>query len=55
MCTDGAVDPGHGDSAGPIAQIAKLIEDGADAQAIVDRALAARTGDNVTAVLWRAE
>lgn len=34
--------------------LADLVQKGADAQAIVDNALRRRTGDNVTAIVWRA-
>lgn len=47
LVTDGAFDNHHDD---PLI-LAPLIEDGADAQDIVDRALALRTGDNVTAII----
>ena len=58
VMTDGAVDPAHSNSGSygvapvdPIADIVSLIDRGADAQDIVDRALAIPTGDNVTAIL----
>ena len=50
----GAVDPAHNygvTPVDPIADIVSLIDRGADAQYIVDRALAIPTGDNVTAIL----
>jgi serine/threonine protein phosphatase PrpC len=54
VCSDGAVDPGHGAAQANIDTIVRMIEDeDADAQDIVDRALAAKTGDNVTAILVR--
>lgn len=49
LVTDGAFENHHDD---PLI-LAPLIEDGADAQDIVDRALALRTGDNVTAIIMR--
>lgn len=49
LVTDGAFDNLHDD---PLI-LAPLIQDGADAQDIVDRALALRTGDNVTAIVLR--
>lgn len=49
LVTDGAFDNHHDDPR----MLASLIEDGADAQDIVDRALALRTGDNVTAIILR--
>lgn len=49
LVTDGAFDNHHDD---PLI-LAPLIDDGADAQDIVDRALALRTGDNVTAIILR--
>jgi serine/threonine protein phosphatase PrpC len=58
VMSDGAVDPAHNYGvtpvdpiADPIADIVSLIDRGADAQGIVDRALAIPTGDNVTAIL----
>jgi len=54
VCTDGAVDPGHGAPKTNIAAIVRMIEEeDADAQDIVDRALAVPTRDNVTAILVR--
>ena len=53
VATDGAFDPAHVSDSGSKA-VLDLVKAGKDAQAIVDRALAARTGDNITAILWRA-
>ena len=53
VCSDGAVDPGHIDAKDSIDSIVALVEAGGDAQEIVERALAAKTGDNVTAILVR--
>ena len=54
VCSDGAVDPGHGAAQANIDTIVRMIEDeDADAQDIVDRALAVPTRDNVTAILVR--
>jgi serine/threonine protein phosphatase PrpC len=66
LCTDGATDPGHGDTEAAIREIVELVNwvppvkrnlgqnfFTNDAQSIVDRAVNARTGDNVTAILWR--
>lgn len=53
VATDGAFDPGHANLHEESLKIFKLIEEGADAKAIVDRALAVPTEDNVTAILWR--
>ena len=51
LASDGAVDPSHAHEAESIAAIVSMIEAGADAQQIVDRALAIPTDDNVTAIL----
>lgn len=53
VVSDGVIDPAHENSIVPIDRIAKLIENGADAKKIVDDALARKTGDNATAVVWR--
>jgi serine/threonine protein phosphatase PrpC len=54
VCSDGAVDPGHGAAKANIDAIVRMIEDeDADAQDIVDRALAIPTLDNVSAILVR--
>ena len=54
VATDGAFDPAHTDAKAK-GYVAEQITRGLlpDAQAVVDRAIAARTGDNVTAILWR--
>jgi len=51
VATDGALDPSHGNGDKDVYDIVDLIEAGADAQKIVDRALAIPTRDNVTALL----
>jgi serine/threonine protein phosphatase PrpC len=53
--TDGIASPGHTEVELKVGyeNIAKLLDDGGDAQKIVDRALRAQTGDNVTAIVWR--
>lgn len=55
VCTDGALDPGHGQTAEQAQKVVELIQSGSDAQAIVDRAVKIPTGDNVTAMLVRVE
>lgn len=55
VATDGALDPSHVNEAEGIVALTELINGGADAQAIVDRALAIPTHDNVTALLVRVE
>jgi serine/threonine protein phosphatase PrpC len=55
VATDGAFDPRHYGFAKEAEEVVKLVERGADAQAIVDRAVALLTGDNVSAVLVRFE
>lgn len=53
VCTDGALDPAHKSVSVAADAVVRLIEAGADAQAIVNRAVATPTGDNVTAMLVR--
>jgi serine/threonine protein phosphatase PrpC len=53
VATDGAFDPGHYGFEKEADAVVKLVEDGADAQAIVDRAVAIPTGDNVSCLLAR--
>lgn len=52
VCTDGVIDPGHGNIEA-IGKIEALVEAGADAQNLVNRAVKIPTGDNATAILWR--
>lgn len=51
VASDGLFDPAHADTKSEIERIAELVENGADAQALVQDALHRRTGDNVTAVV----
>ena len=53
VATDGAFDPGHKNAEKELAAVVDLVRGGGDAAAVVERAVRARTGDNVTAVLWR--
>jgi len=55
VATDGAFDPGHYDFEKEAAAVVKLVEEGADAQAVVDRAVQIKTGDNVSALVARFE
>lgn len=55
VATDGAFDPGHENTNEAADEIVALIQSGGDAQAIVNRAVAIPTGDNVTALLVRVE
>lgn len=55
VATDGVFDPGHADTEAAVADVVALIDKGGDAQAIVDRAVRLRTGDNATAILVRFE
>jgi serine/threonine protein phosphatase PrpC len=52
-CTDGAIDPSHGKGKSAFDSVVQLIEGHGTAQHIVDRAVAAPTEDNVTAMLVR--
>ena len=51
--TDGLFDPSHRNPQPEIDAVTALIEAGADARGLVNRALAIPTGDNVTAILVR--
>jgi serine/threonine protein phosphatase PrpC len=53
VATDGAFDPGHYNFEKEAEAVVKLVEDGADAKVIVDRAVAVPTGDNVSCILAR--
>jgi serine/threonine protein phosphatase PrpC len=53
VASDGAFDPGHYDFKKSAEAVVKLVEAGADAQAIVDRAVKLPTGDNVSAIVAR--
>jgi len=53
LVSDGVVDPGHTNSEENIARLVAKIDQGADADDLVDDALDRRTGDNVTAILWK--
>lgn len=55
VASDGVFDPGHYGFEEAAAAVVKMLEDGADAQAIVDRAVAAKTGDNASAIVARFE
>jgi serine/threonine protein phosphatase PrpC len=51
--TDGLFDPGHWNFKVEADAVVKLIDEGADAAALVTRAVNIPTGDNVTAILAR--
>lgn len=53
VASDGVVDASHNYSAVYAKRVAEIIAGGGDASTIVEDALARRTGDNVTAVVWR--
>lgn len=53
VASDGAFDPGHYEFKKAADAVVELIEKGADAKAIVDRAIKIPTGDNVTAIIAR--
>ena len=55
VATDGAFDPGHYDFKVAAEAVVKLVEEGAEAKAIVDRAVTLKTGDNVSALVARFE
>lgn len=52
VCSDGAIDPGHG-SSDVRDEIVKALDNGASAEDIVNMSLKRRTGDNTTAIVWR--
>jgi len=54
VASDGVVTPDAPSRAGLVSRIERLMDEGADAEAIVDDALASGSDDNVTVVLWRA-
>ena len=51
--TDGLYLPGGEPNPDQLTRLLKLIQQGADAQALVQDALARQTGDNVTALVWQ--
>lgn len=53
LATDGCFDPGHTNELKAAADVIALIEQGGDAEAIVDRAVKLPTEDNATAILYR--
>jgi serine/threonine protein phosphatase PrpC len=53
VATDGAFDPGHYEFAKAAEAVVALVEGGGDAAAIVDRAVAIPTGDNVSCIVVR--
>jgi serine/threonine protein phosphatase PrpC len=55
LASDGVFDPGHYNFHEAANTIVKLVEEGAEAQALVDRAVQIRTGDNATAFVARFE
>ena len=55
LASDGVFDPGHYDFHKAADAVVQLVEGGAEAQALVDRAIAIKTGDNVTAFVARFE
>ena len=55
VASDGAFDPGHYGFEESAKTVVKLLEEGAEAQAIVDHAIAIKTGDNVSAIVARFE
>lgn len=55
VATDGAFDPAHSEFSEALDSVVRNIESGADAKALVDRALAVPTRDNVTCILAKME
>lgn len=54
VASDGVFDPSHGDVSTEITQVVDLVRGGGDAQALVDDASMRMTGDNATAIVWKA-
>jgi serine/threonine protein phosphatase PrpC len=55
VASDGVFDPGHYEFHKAAEEVVRLVEGGAEAQALVDRAVQAPTHDNATAVVARFE
>ena len=53
LASDGVFDPGHVNTGYQIKRIIALVRKGADAQTLVDDAVARSTADNATALIWR--
>ena len=53
--SDGLFDPSHADTKNQMERLVQMVSGGADAQDLVNDALVRRTGDNVTAIVWRAK
>lgn len=51
VASDGLLDPAHASTASAVQHIAKLMDEGADADVLVQDALERQTGDNVTAIV----
>ncbi|HSH18534.1 MAG TPA: PP2C family serine/threonine-protein phosphatase [Candidatus Saccharimonadales bacterium] len=51
VATDGLLDPSHATTEKQASRIANLVNNGADANALVEDALLRQTGDNVTAII----
>ena len=54
IASDGVFDPGHADTLQEIHQALELVGGGGDARALVDDAIMRMTGDNASAIVWRA-
>lgn len=55
VATDGVLDPSHNSFGEAAGAVVRLLEEGADAQALVDRAVALPTYDNASAIVLRFE
>lgn len=53
VATDGVLDPGH-DTELDIYRVIEMVDKGAEAENLVKDALERQTGDNATAIVWRA-
>lgn len=53
VASDGVLDPFHEDTAKQEKRLAEMVARGADAKALVEDALARKTGDNATAIVYR--
>lgn len=54
VATDGVFDPGH-DTESDVYRVIEMVDKGAEAKDLVKDALERQTGDNATAIVWRAK
>ena len=54
VASDGVIDPAHETTEEEIERLVKMVAEGASASDLVEDAIKRQTGDNVTAIVWRA-